>query len=178
MSPNDHDWRIAVMQAHERLFDPSPGELENALGYPLCDTGWQDILERLCIRVAAALQDGETFNFVRIRQKFGILGVDWHGEMSEETRAKVLNAIDLAHARSACICESCGIGGRLFNNHGWLATRCTEHALGDPASIKQGFENIRILRRVPGESGLLYAHYDRETDTLTEVSPKSLGLRE
>jgi hypothetical protein len=26
------------------------------LGYPLCDGGWQDILERLCIRIETARQ--------------------------------------------------------------------------------------------------------------------------
>lgn len=178
MSCNVLDWRIAVMQAHQRLFDLIPEEPESSRGYPLCDAGWRDILERLCARVETALQGGETFRFVRIRQKFGILGVDWHGEVSKETKAKVLNAIDLAVARSACICERCGVEGRLYNNHGWLATRCAEHALGNPTSIKQGFENIRILRRVTGPPNLFYARYDRQTDTLTEVSRNSLGLPE
>ena len=88
MSLNDVDWRIAVMRAHERLFVLSPGDLENSPGYPLCDAGWRDILERLCIRVVAALQDGETFSFMRIMQKFGILEVDWHGETANETRPR------------------------------------------------------------------------------------------
>jgi hypothetical protein len=55
-------------------------------------------------------------------------------------------------------------------------SHCAEDALGDPKRIEPGFENIHLLRRVFGEPGTFYARYDRESDTLTEVSPNSLGL--
>jgi hypothetical protein len=170
------DWRVVFMQAHERLFDLMPNEPERSFGYPLCDSGWRDILERLCIRVETALQENDALEFVRIKQKFGVLRADWDGEISNDTRAKILEAIDLAVARSACTCEICGAAGRLYSNRRWLATRCAEHALGDPEPVEPGFEFIRILRRATGEPDLLYARYDPETDTLTEVSPNSLGL--
>jgi hypothetical protein len=176
MAPIVKDWRIAFMQAHGRLFDLMPDEPERSFGYPLCEAGWRDTLERLRIRVENALKENDTFEFVRIKQKFGVLRVDWDGEISNETRAKILEAIDLAVARSACICEICGAAGRRYNNRGWLATACAAHALGDPEPVEPGFENICKLRRVAGEPGLYYARYDRETDTLTEVSPNSLGL--
>jgi hypothetical protein len=177
MAPIVEDWRIEIMQAYERPFKLIPGEPDRSRGYPLCDAGWRDILERLCIRVEDALQENETFEFVRIKQKFGLLRVDWDGEISDETRANVLNAVNLAVARSACTCEVCGVEGLLYDNRGWLATRCAEHALGDPKPIEPGFENIHILRPVFGEPGTFYARYDRESDTLTEVSPNSLGLK-
>jgi hypothetical protein len=176
--PIVEDWRIAVMQAHERVFDLIRGQPKRSLGYPLCDAGWRDILERLCIRVETALHENDTFRFVRIKQKFGVLRADWDGDISNETRAMVLHAIDLAVARSACTCETCGVEGQLYNNHGWLATRCAEHALGNPAPLEPGSENIHKLRHVAGEPCLFYARYDRETDTLTEVLPNSLRLEE
>jgi hypothetical protein len=89
------------MQAHERLFDLMPDEPQRSLGYPLCDAGWRDILERLCSRIETALQENDTFKFVRIKQKFGVLRADWDGDISNDTRAKILEAIDLAVARSA-----------------------------------------------------------------------------
>jgi hypothetical protein len=172
------DWRIDLMRAHPRLFETMTGKPERAFGYPLCDAGWRDILERLCSRVETALQKTETFAFVRIKQKFGVLRADWDGEMPNDTKAAVLKAIDLAVARSACTCEICGTEGRRYSNRGWLATACVEHAVGDPEPVGPGFENIRKLRRIAGEPAMYYARYDRETDSLTEVSPNSLGLEE
>lgn len=164
------------MLAHERFFDLLPDEPQRSFGYPLCDAGWRDILERLCIRIETALQENDTFEFVRIKQKLGLLRADWNADISNDTRAKILEAIDLAVARSACTCEICGVEGRRYDNRGWLATACAEHAVGDPEPVRPGFENIRKLRRVAGEPGMHYVRYDREADTLTEVAPSSLGL--
>ena len=172
------DWRVVFMQAHERLFDLIADEPQRSFGYPLCDAGWRGILERLCIRIETALQENDTFEFVRIKQKFGVLRADWDGEISNDTSAKIHEAINLAVARSACTCEICGVEGRRYNNRGWLLTACAEHAVGDPEPVRPGFENIRKLRRVAGEPGMYYARYDREADTLTEVSPNSLRLEQ
>ena len=121
------DWRIDFMRAHPRLFDLMTDEPERSFGYPLCDAGWRDALERLCTRIEDALRDGDTFEFVRIKQKFGILRVDWDGEVSGETRLRIGEAINLVVARSACSCEICGADGRLYSHRGWLATLCAEH---------------------------------------------------
>lgn len=166
------NWRSELMKAHPRLFVITPGEPEHSFGYPLCEQGWRDILERLCGRIESALRDGETFQIVRVKQKLGILRVDWDAEASEETETAIGHAVDLAVARSACTCEICGAEGRLYDNRGWLGTRCTEHAAGDPVPARygHGFENVRRLRRWRGEADVYYARYDRETDTLTEVS--------
>ena len=50
------DWRIDFMRAHPRLFDLMTDEPERSFGYPLCDAGWRDALERLCTRI----EDAET----------------------------------------------------------------------------------------------------------------------
>lgn len=128
---------------------------------------------RLCIRIENALQYNETqtLQFVRIKQKFGIGRFDWDGQLSDETRLRINEAINLAVARSACTCEICGTEGNLYSRRGRLVTRCAEHAAGDPVPVGAGFENVRILRRRPGRPDMCHARYDRETDTLTEVSP-------
>jgi hypothetical protein len=163
-------WRIDLMRAHPRLFEVMSDQPRLSFGYPLCEAGWRDLLERLCVRIEAALRDGETFQFVRVRQKFGILRADHDYEGPEDTEAKIGHAIDLAVARSACTCEICGAEGRLYNNRGWLETRCGEHAAGDPVPPRYG-PDVRRLRRWRWKADLYYARYDRETDTLTEVSP-------
>ncbi|MBB5053936.1 hypothetical protein HNQ36_003936 [Afipia massiliensis] len=168
-----NDWRLDFMRAHPRLFDVMPGEPEHSFGYPLCNEGWREVLENLCIRIEAVLQQGETFAFVRIKQKMGILRVDWDGGISDETEIRVVEAVDLATARSACTCEICGIEGTLYSNREWLATRCSRHATGDPVPRRPGFENVHLLRRRPSGSDMYHARYDRDTDTLTEIEPPS-----
>lgn len=165
------DWRVDLMKAHPRLFRIMPEEIAWSFGYPLCKAGWNDVLVRLCTRIEIVLRLDETFQFVRIKQKFGIARVDWDGEVSDETGLRISEAINLAIARSACTCEICGIEGHLYCRRGWLATRCAEHKAGDPVPLRTGYENVRILRRLPGRPDMYHARYDRETDTLTEISP-------
>lgn len=171
------DWRRDLMLWHQRLFITMAEDPSRSFGYPLFERGWQDILVRLCRRIEIALRDGETFEFVRIKQKFGILRVDWDAEASADTEATIGHARDLAVARSACTCELCGREGRLYNDAGTLEARCAEHAAGDPVTSRYGlgFENVHRLRRWRGQADAYYARYDRETDTLTEISPPSPG---
>ncbi|MET4291913.1 hypothetical protein ACVW1A_008241 [Bradyrhizobium sp. LB1.3] len=119
-----------LMLRHVRLFLPIAEEPSRSFGYPRCERGWQDILVRLCQRIEIALAEPEEFEFIRIKQKFGILRVDWDTEAPEDTELKIGHAIDLAVAHSACTCESCGAEGRLYDNNGWLGSRCVEHAAG------------------------------------------------
>ncbi|WP_165941766.1 MULTISPECIES: hypothetical protein [unclassified Bradyrhizobium] len=169
------NWPRDLMLWHPRLFLTMMEEPSRSFGYPHCERGWQDILIRLCRRIEIALGEREEFEFVRIRQKMGILRVDWDAEASEDTEAKIGHAVDLAVARSACTCEICGAEGRLYHNKGWLGTRCAEHAAGEPVARRygHGFENMRRLRRWRGQADIYFARYDRETDTLTEVPPPS-----
>jgi hypothetical protein len=168
------NWRLALMAAYPRLFVVTPGHPEHySFERPLCEAGWRDILERLCGRIDSALQGNETFQFVRIKQKRGILRIDWDAEASEETEASIGHVVDLAVARSACVCEICGAEGRLYNDPGTLATRCVEHATGTPVAPRYGSQNIRRLRRWHGQADMYFAQYDSETDTLTEVPPPS-----
>jgi hypothetical protein len=124
------DWRRDLMLWHPRLFLTMTEEPSRSFGYPHCERGWQDILVRLCRRIEIALRDRETFEFVRIKQKMGILRVDWDAEASDSTEAAIGHAVDLGVARSAGTCEICGAEGRLYSSRGWLGTRCGEHAAG------------------------------------------------
>jgi hypothetical protein len=170
MTPDAKDfWWLEFMTAHPRLFQIMADEPELSFGYPQCQVGWRDILDRLCARIEDALRENETFEFVRVRQKLGVLQVVWDGKVSDGTRRKISAAIDLSRARSSCTCEICGREGRRFVNRGWLATSCPEHGVGDPAPERPGFKNILLVRRTPGTSDVYCAHYDRETDTLTKI---------
>lgn len=169
------DWGLDLLLRHRRLFTVMVDEPTRSAGYPFCGRGWAEILNRLCGRVEDALRAGETFEFVQIKAKMGILRIVWDGEPCEETEATIGHAVDLAVARSNCTCEICGREGRLFNNRGWLETRCIDDAAGEPVPPRfgVGFENVRRFRRWRGHADMYFAKYDRETDTLTEVPPPS-----
>ena len=61
------DWRVKLMQAHPRLF----GRPDAAQGYPNCEEGWRDLLERCCARIETALAEGGALRVVQIKEKFG-----------------------------------------------------------------------------------------------------------
>ncbi|WP_334416659.1 MULTISPECIES: hypothetical protein [unclassified Bradyrhizobium] len=150
-----------------------------AQGYPACGQGWRDLLDRVCLRIAAALTDGDTFQVVQVKEKFGTLRFCWRGKLSDASRQKVEEAIDLAEARSACACEQCGEEGRLYRAGGVLSTCCAAHAKGQPVAIKPGFENVHLVRRiVGGQSRVTYRRYDRTTDSFVDVDPGTLAIEE
>jgi hypothetical protein len=82
-------WRIDLMRAHPRLFEVMSDEPHLSFGYPNCEEGWREILETLCTRIETALGEDESFQFVRIKQKFGLIRADYDYEGPEETEAKV-----------------------------------------------------------------------------------------
>jgi hypothetical protein len=169
------DWRSELVEAFWDLFHAPAAAPECAQGYPQCGEGWHGLLDRACVRIGAALAEGDTFQPVQIKQKLGTLRFYWRGSLSDETKAKVQEAIDLAEARSACTCEVCGEEGRLYRSGGVLMTRCEGHAEGQPVAVKPGFANVHLLRRTPGTSEVYYARYDRETDAFAEVRPFARG---
>jgi hypothetical protein len=180
MTSKVHDWRIELLNAHPRLFHGPINVPYAAEGYPNCEEGWRDLLERACARIEAALAEGGAFRVVQIKEKFGTLRFYWEGDTSDAVKAKVEEAIALTTARSACTCEICGAEGRLHNRGGWLATACAEHARGELAPIKPGFENVRIVRRmVEGRVRIIICRrYDWDADAFVDVDPKSLGIEE
>jgi hypothetical protein len=174
-----NDWRIELIEAHPDLFHPPEGHPEQASGYPWCDAGWRDLIERLCVRIEAALRDGERIRILQIKEKFASLRCYWSGEVAPETAVQIMEAVALAKARSACTCEQCGSAGRLYNNAGVYMTKCTAHAKGVEVPPEPGRENVHLLRWTPGTSDIYYARYDREADRFViDASPGSSGIEE
>jgi hypothetical protein len=174
------DWKIELIRAHTRLFRPLKEHPEEVQGYPECNAGWRDLIERACVRIENALDNGDAVKIVQIKEKYGTLRFYLSGCLPSETEAKVREVVSLAEARSACTCETCGAVGRLYNRGGWFATACSEHARGEPVSVRPGFENLQIVRRF-GADGLQKVscrRYDRATDAFVDVDPGSLGIEE
>jgi hypothetical protein len=173
------DWRIDLIEAHPDLFHPLPDDPGVAQASPECGEGWQDLLERACARIRAAVQaDGGTFKFTQIKEKYGTARLYWEGALSPEADARVEEIIDLAEARSACTCEVCGAEGRLHRAGGWLMTRCAAHAQGHPVSEKPGWENVTISHvDARGSKTVIVKRrrYVRETDSFVEIDPLIIG---
>jgi hypothetical protein len=173
-------WQADLIERHTRLFHAPAAGPEAAQGYPECGEGWRDLLDRACARIEAALAGGGTFTAEQIKEKYGTLRFYWSGRLPSEAEAKVEEAIDLAEARSACTWEICGAEGRLYSRGGWLATACPEHAQGEPAPVRPGFENLHIVRKFDarGLQTVSCRRYVRETDSFVDVDPQSLDIEE
>jgi hypothetical protein len=172
------DWRIELIEAHPRLFVPLAGNLDRATGYPTCEEGWRDLLERMCDRMETALREEETIRIVQIKEKFAGLRCYWRGNVSTATTVRIMEAIALAEARSACTCEQCGAEGRLYKWGGFYMTRCAAHAVG--AEVPERDSEIVHVVRVATADGYRHVRrrYDRETDSFTEVPPASTDQEE
>ncbi|MEW6645118.1 MAG: hypothetical protein AB1586_31770 [Pseudomonadota bacterium] len=93
--------------------------------------------------------------------------------------AAVRAAVDLAEARSVCVCEECGARGRLYRADDVLAVRCTDHAEGVPA-VRPELENVHLTQvTVKGRLRVVVAaRYDYDTDAfvrIEDVGPLSRG---
>jgi hypothetical protein len=173
------DWRIELIESYPGLFHPPKGHPEQASGYPWCEAGWRDLLERLCGRIEAALRAGETIRILQIKEKFAGLRCYWRGDVSPETAAKINEAIALGEARSACTCEECGDVGELHRHAGRYQTLCVIHAKGAPVTAAPSLENVYVAR-LAAQSGFPVGRrrYDREADRFIDVDPASLGTEE
>lgn len=168
------NWRSDFMATHPRLFGIT------SQGYPACGDGWQDLLGRCCVRIEAALAEGDRFVLDDIKSKYGTLRFYWAGRLSDAAKVQIEEAIELAEARSSCTCETCGSLGRLYEHGDWLATACPEHARGEPVPVAAGRENLRIVGRLVKDRIRIAScrRYDRGRDGFVDVDPKSLGIEE
>jgi hypothetical protein len=162
------DWRSELIAVLPHFFASGPAA---AAKLPVCTIecgpGWADIVDRLCVRIAATLQQRERFRFVSIRQREGALRVVWGGRLSSASEAVVREAVDLAEARSVCVCELCGCRGRLYRADGIRMTACPEHASGDRA-LRPQMENLH-LRTVGRMRVLIASRYDYGTDSFVDI---------
>lgn len=177
--PNAGDWRLDLIEAHPRLFDAPSGHSERPSGYAWCEQGWLDLLQRMCLRMEAALRDGETIRIFQIKEKFAGLRVYWRGDVSPETAAAITEAIALAEGRSAFTCEICGDAGDLHRHAGRYRTLCAIHAKGTPVKAEPGMAGIHVVRFATS-SGFRHAprRYDRESDSFVDDNAKRDGSEE
>jgi hypothetical protein len=180
MMTSSKDWRQRLVEAYPDLFWPPAGVPEGAQGCPECGEGWADLLDRACQRIRAALSEGDRFHFQQIKEKYASLRIYWAGRLSPAAEGRVLDAINLAEARSACTCEVCGDEGRLYSAGGVLMTRCAEHAQGRPVEIRPGFENLLVVQRLVNGRLRTVAccRYERAADSFVDVDPAGLGIEE
>lgn len=178
MAHPKRDWRVELIEAYPKLFNAPAAGPAAARGFPSCQEGWCDLLQRACARIQAAVDaGGGTFTASQIKEKFGTLRFYWRGGVAN--RAEVEEAIDLAEARSACTCEVCGEEGRLHNSGGTWMTRCPAHAQGNPVRTEPRLRNVVVAKRLVGAHvRASYRRYDRAADAFVEVDPASLGIEE
>jgi alkylation response protein AidB-like acyl-CoA dehydrogenase len=175
------DWRADLVIAYADLFDPAPGDPPSAQGWPFVGDGWRDLLERACARIRTAIQaHGGSFRASQVSEKYGGLRFYFDGALPSEAKVLVEEAIDLAEARAACTCETCGEAGSLYGP-GWLTTRCAQHADGrrPEEEVKPLLRNIRVVTRFAGDRKVVRCRrYVRETDSFVDVDPTALDLGE
>jgi hypothetical protein len=176
----ERSWQGDLVARYSDLFNVGQHGGTYTPGYPECGAGWRDLLERACARIRAAVAaDGGTFSALQIKEKYGSLRFYWTGRLSNAAEARVEEAIELAEARSACTCETCGKRGRLFKRGDWLMTACDEHGTGEPVAERRDLENAHVVYHIVGGKPVPSARrYDRETDTFVYVPPGSLGIEE
>jgi hypothetical protein len=165
------DWRLQLAQELPDFFHSLPLALE--IGNLRCGPGWRDIIERTCFRIAASLHDRESFRFERITERNGTLRIYWGGRLSARSEAAVRAAVDLAEARSLCVCELCGAEGRLHRDGGILSTRCSDHAQGEPVPVRPDLKNVHLTQRmVAGRQWtVVIRRYDPLSDAFIDVDP-------
>jgi hypothetical protein len=185
MSANQSNrtWQADLVARYPALFDQESNGQIGTPGYPMVGDGWRDLVETAIGRIANAVAAAPTgsLKIGQIKEKFATLRVYLDGRkgLPESTNATIDEAIDLAEARSACTCETCGELGRLYKISGWYKTACDAHGEGNPIPQRPGLENLHITRRlVEGKRVVRARQYIRATDSFEEVDPSTLKLNE
>ncbi|WP_024513342.1 hypothetical protein [Bradyrhizobium sp. ARR65] len=193
-------WRDKLIARHPNLFRTIFDGEPLMAGFSDVGDGWRELVETALIRIEAAVAGAPTGSaiIVQIKPKFGRLRLSWventesgwgriyfpagfpqqlrqyHGRaLSDSQTAAVEEAIDLAVARSACTCATCGAPGRLYDRSRWLLTACDQHAQGKLVREPSGEDNLHLTR-----DGVHYRRYVRETDSFEHVPPSPLGFEE
>lgn len=93
---------------------------KNSIPYGLeIDTGWFDIIYRLCERIKAS-SPPDNFRFVQIKEKFGGLRI-----YNYNTNIEIEKLIDEAEAEAYKTCEMCGCKDDSISTLGiWIKTLC------------------------------------------------------
>jgi hypothetical protein len=182
-SPTAPTWQAQLVARYPDLFNQEIHGRVIAPGYPSVGDGWRDLVERAVGRIATAVAatPAGSLKFGQVKEKFATVRIylDRRRALSDQTNAAIDEAIELAEARSACTCETCGTEGRLFKAGGWFMTACEVHGKGRPVPQKPGLMNLHVTRGVvDGKRVIRAQRYVRATDTFEEVDPCSLNVGE
>jgi hypothetical protein len=120
----------ALPARYPRLFPDGPPPW----GFEVGD-GWCPLLETLCARLDTLLAQapGALMRVEQVKEKFATLRFYYALEGADAATAEAIReAVDLAEAASAHICERCARPGERYNAGGWLCTLCTACQLRGP----------------------------------------------
>lgn len=174
-------WRRRLVDRFPDLFLSMESGRTSTPGYPAVGDGWRDLVEVAVERIAAAAPGGG-FRIEQIKEKYGTLRlyVCRTGGSGPTASDAVEEAVALAEARSACTCEQCGKEGALYSAGSWLVTACSDHARGEKIPVREGFDNILIVRSYRGGQLPIVTcrRYDRVDDRFIDVDPATLGIEE
>jgi hypothetical protein len=178
MTSNDTKmtWRDQLVVGYPALFRTYR---QTGIGTFRIGDGWQDIVATMLARITTALS-ATAGNFVTVESvesKHGGLLVHLSGLVTDASvRTAVEDAVDLAEARSASICELCGADGRLFETElRWLMTACDDHGRG-ASPIALG-ENARLPVHRAADGRIIGSRrYDKDTDCFVDIAPDDIGL--
>ena len=176
--PKSRYWQAELVARHPGLFDIMVDGRPRR-GYPAVGDGWRELVETAVERIAAALSEapGPVVKIVRIKEKFAAVRIDWRAgpALPQSVRDALRTAVDLAEARSACTCETCGAPGRLFNDGGHQATACDAHGRGTSDRTVPERATVHLCQVRRGGSQVVRARrYLRETDSFVDVDSSSL----
>jgi hypothetical protein len=173
------DWQTRLVNDHPRVFPDArlvqtlDGPALACSGWPDVPEGWRTIVETVCRRLeqAVAAEPEAELAVLDIKQKWGGLRLLVASTtVGAEAHDAITLAVDLAEARSICVCEQCGRPGRLAEQSGWYATRCEEHSEGF-APVRARDPNLQVTTRfVDGQPVQTARRYVGTTDSFVAVS--------
>jgi hypothetical protein len=142
-----------------------------------CGEGWRAVFDLCRDRIAAALDAyGGSLRFESVGEVDGAMRIVWSGILPPLAATAVREAVDLAEARSVCVCGVCGEPGRLHRWAGVLATRCPVHARGVRA-LTPDREDLHLRQlTIGGRIGVVVAsRYDFASDSFVDLDPFGRG---
>jgi hypothetical protein len=176
------NWQSDLIERYPRLFTVTENGQTYAPGCPSVGDGWRELVETAVGRIADAIAAApDCLRIVQIKEKYATIRICWWPGpgFTDAMHVAVEEAVDLAKARSACTCETCGEPGRLFKRGGWFITACDEHSEGEPVVQRRDLENVHVVYRiVDGEPVRRARRYIRATDSFVDVPSGSLGIEE
>lgn len=121
-NPKWEEYKAQQQAKIQHLKDKYP-ELLQKIEYFSCESGWYDLIDRLCDSIQDHIKylpmeiSGE-MRVAQVKEKFG--GLRFH---MDETTPYIDGAISFAESMSYIICELCGAPGKVRKG-GWIRTLC------------------------------------------------------